>query len=1075
MDQQDIVDRDWYLHTNADVRAAGMDASYHFNLYGQYEGRHPRLLRSALIEQALWAGFSNIAIEELEQICETEEPHVDCLYARWALALWYGTSELWECCYANLLYLKNAPEFIMYQPAFTLLNIEANLKLGNIQEALSQLSDGAKRSGYNNNLVLMRANILRAADKSDNAVLSSLNQIFCTAGLSKIKKIDAGLPACFRNIRGTVKQKESDNLSEVCVSVLMPVYNAAETVEFALCSILNQTWRNLEVIVIDDCSTDDTLARVHKIANRDRRVQIVHHEANLGAYAARNSGLGYATGNLITNHDSDDWAHPERIAKCVKALEANTDLVAVFTNWVRVDRQLYFKIWNYRSGLIEPTVSSLMFRKEAIAIIGGWDQVRVAADSELLERITQIWGRHAVIEVYPGTPLVLALHWIGSLTTAPDTHAKTSFSGVRRDYRVLYQGWHKIAVHPHGLHLSPALTSRRFPAPARIDLSENKRETIYDFVIYCDFSVAAEKELLISDLLTKLIHLDYKIGIFNWPLYKETDYNNSSAFILDRLIEGQISLISDYEIIETEKLYIIPSQLLKNAPDNIPSVFFDVCQPIEWSDLPSLTSMHTGVISSPGICPSVVETFRGSRYFDSHWYREAYPDVKAANVDPAWHYLTYGWKEGREPSRDFDSHWYRRTYPGSIVNYLPPAWHFLSIGSRLGYLPSNPHYSGQQSYKEGYLTIAVCGHASSSVLFGAERSLIDTIRALSELSVNVIVALPSSENPKYISLIRSLASNVYILPSHIQIKDPSNRAKEIKDFKSIFLKHDVHAVYVNTIVHQSPVIAANELGIYCGIHVHESLDNDADLCDQIGLTPYEIRAAAEYRASIIIPNSKFTASFFSKDKLGSVVPNVPEPLLFNCQNQIDTSSIKIALISSNTPKKGLADFCELGKRLAEVKNASLLIIGPNNAYTDSLKIYIADTLINNITFIDYCDDSTTAISNANIVVNLSHCLETFGRTILEAMAAGRTVVAYDRGALPELIEDGVTGLIVPYLDINELANKITELCINPSSILVFGDAARDATRAGYSNKILQSQLSKNYPYLNLLPLNPHIS
>jgi glycosyltransferase involved in cell wall biosynthesis len=105
------------------------------------------------------------------------------------------------------------------------------------------------------------------------------------------------------------------------VSVIVPVYNRAAMVGRAIESVLGQTFQDLEVIVVDDGSTDDSMAVVRAIA--DPRVRLIQHDRNRGIPAARNSGVEAATGRYLAWLDSDDLARPTRLAVQRDYLEAN--------------------------------------------------------------------------------------------------------------------------------------------------------------------------------------------------------------------------------------------------------------------------------------------------------------------------------------------------------------------------------------------------------------------------------------------------------------------------------------------------------------------------------------------------------------------------------------------------------------------------------------------------------------------------------------------------------------------------------------------------------------------------------
>lgn len=111
------------------------------------------------------------------------------------------------------------------------------------------------------------------------------------------------------------------------LSVVVPAYEVAEWLEEAVDSVLDQSYRDLEVILVDDGSTDDTHDLADRIADRDSRVQVIH-QANAGLGAARNVGVGQATGELLAFADSDDLVVPGAYERMVASLDSSgSDLV----------------------------------------------------------------------------------------------------------------------------------------------------------------------------------------------------------------------------------------------------------------------------------------------------------------------------------------------------------------------------------------------------------------------------------------------------------------------------------------------------------------------------------------------------------------------------------------------------------------------------------------------------------------------------------------------------------------------------------------------------------------------------
>lgn len=111
------------------------------------------------------------------------------------------------------------------------------------------------------------------------------------------------------------------------VSIIIPAYNTENYIFKAIDSALNQSISNIEVIVVDDASTDNTLEVIKKF--KDRRLKILANEKNLGVAGARNRALRIAEGQWVAVLDSDDWYAPERLEKLLQiAYSEQADMVA---------------------------------------------------------------------------------------------------------------------------------------------------------------------------------------------------------------------------------------------------------------------------------------------------------------------------------------------------------------------------------------------------------------------------------------------------------------------------------------------------------------------------------------------------------------------------------------------------------------------------------------------------------------------------------------------------------------------------------------------------------------------------
>ncbi|MGF1539931.1 MAG: glycosyltransferase family 2 protein [Pleurocapsa sp.] len=111
------------------------------------------------------------------------------------------------------------------------------------------------------------------------------------------------------------------------ISVIIPVYNSEQYITQAIKSVLNQTYQDFEIIIVNDASTDKTVEIVQQFT--DQRIKLINNQQNLGVSKARNRALQKAKGKWIALLDSDDWYAPQRLEKLLTvARQHNADMVA---------------------------------------------------------------------------------------------------------------------------------------------------------------------------------------------------------------------------------------------------------------------------------------------------------------------------------------------------------------------------------------------------------------------------------------------------------------------------------------------------------------------------------------------------------------------------------------------------------------------------------------------------------------------------------------------------------------------------------------------------------------------------
>ena len=121
--------------------------------------------------------------------------------------------------------------------------------------------------------------------------------------------------------------RQTGEYMEKLVSVIIPTYNRARTIGRSLKSVLEQTYQNIEVVIVDDGSTDDTIKVISEF--KDARVRIVRHTHNKGANAARNTGVKTASGEFIAFQDSDDEWLPDKLKEQMDVFQGALQNVGV--------------------------------------------------------------------------------------------------------------------------------------------------------------------------------------------------------------------------------------------------------------------------------------------------------------------------------------------------------------------------------------------------------------------------------------------------------------------------------------------------------------------------------------------------------------------------------------------------------------------------------------------------------------------------------------------------------------------------------------------------------------------------
>lgn len=167
------------------------------------------------------------------------------------------------------------------------------------------------------------------------------------------------------------------------ISVVMPAYNAEKFATKSIQSVLDQTFKNFELIIIDDASTDKTLEIIKNFQKKDSRIKIIKNNTNLKIAQSLNIGINSARANFIARMDIDDLAHPQRLELQYNLLMKNPKVAVVGSNIIIIDEydkailkrdyptdsKELKKIWFRYSPFAHPAI---MIRKSVFKEYGGY-------------------------------------------------------------------------------------------------------------------------------------------------------------------------------------------------------------------------------------------------------------------------------------------------------------------------------------------------------------------------------------------------------------------------------------------------------------------------------------------------------------------------------------------------------------------------------------------------------------------------------------------------------------------------------------------------------------------------------
>lgn len=315
------------------------------------------------------------------------------------------------------------------------------------------------------------------------------------------------------------------------VSVVLTSFQPDETaLRTSVNSILNQTWSNLELIIVDDCSGPDYRELFDSISVLDPRIRIIHLTENRGTYVARNIGNAETNGEFITGQDDDDWSHPERIAEQVRYLDENPHDIGCRVTAVRCDENLGRVRIGY-SPLGE-NASSLLFRREGYEAVDTYLSARKGADTEYHFRMEKVMKRKVGRVRIP----------LSIIRIMEDSLSRGDFSPgwkhtSRRSFRSSYEYWHRTAPLQELRAWSGG--HPRVKVPRRFRSSIEASDSI-DVVFAGNWEKFGGPQKSMLEEIHAMVKAGYRVGIINFEAarFMNNRFQNPLASEIQGLINA---------------------------------------------------------------------------------------------------------------------------------------------------------------------------------------------------------------------------------------------------------------------------------------------------------------------------------------------------------------------------------------------------------------------------------------------------------------------------------------------------------------------------------------------------------
>lgn len=537
------------------------------------------------LSRKLLGGFSLHARKDLQEIVSAATPRAQKSLAAWELAKFDAFESRWHDSLQNLEVIREVDESFLGNEGAGPLYIEALIACGRSDEAeryVHQMddSDGSSADYHCALSNVIASQIAREKETVDYLLtrLALLNDFYRGANLAKVILSDSSRGFVFGNLA----------VAEGClsvvhrpqkISVLMTVFNAEPSLSIAVSSVLNQTWHNFELVIVDDASTDGSWELIKHFASEDRRIVRHQNATNMGAYLARNKALALATGDFITVHDSAHWAHPQMLRAQIESMLQDPEVKLSLPAMASVSPDMKYALGMSHKNVQYICMSgrAYLVRKPDLQRLGKWDGVAAGGDEEFLQRAGQIWGDKAFREILPGVPMLLGLRRSPASGFHADASYRSPMSGARHEYAKQAEFWRKNVLVPandagRSVAMERISTKRPFPIPRELAPRHWPRNQHYDVIIISDLTLLGGTRRCNEGYIAAAANLEMKVGLLHWARY-DLRLSDDIAKEYRLLSYGEnVDILTADDRVSADLVLIHHPPIMKRFPDAVPRI-----------------------------------------------------------------------------------------------------------------------------------------------------------------------------------------------------------------------------------------------------------------------------------------------------------------------------------------------------------------------------------------------------------------------------------------------------------------------------------------------------------------------